>query len=200
MIPGYNSMPDYNVHLISRHPKCVTAFTLIELLVVIAIISILAGLLLPSLGNAKRSALSTACLNNLHQIDIALHLYVEDNKNHLPFCALLPSQSTNLASISKTLYPYAPNSNLFKCPADHTLFDTEKTSYEWNYFLNGASFTNPEEWSDVTRAIVVTVFGGKKNTPLIGDGMAFHKTGKTLAGQNVLFFDSRISRFKWDNP
>ena len=59
-------------------------FTLVELLVVIAIIGILAGLLLPTLARAKTSAQSSACLNNLTQLQTGWLMYVHDNKDALP--------------------------------------------------------------------------------------------------------------------
>ena len=65
-------------------------FTLIELLVVVAILGILASLLLPVLGKARKTARGSVCVNNLKQIGIGYSLYADDNEN-----VILPSGFTN---------------------------------------------------------------------------------------------------------
>jgi prepilin-type N-terminal cleavage/methylation domain-containing protein len=63
----------------------IKAFTLVELLVVIAIIALLAAILFPVFLAAKRSAKRTSALSNVNQIGKALHLYLGDNDDTLPF-------------------------------------------------------------------------------------------------------------------
>jgi prepilin-type N-terminal cleavage/methylation domain-containing protein len=76
-----------NTPRLRRKPAEAKAFTLIELLVVIAIIAILAALLLPVLAKAKERALRTQCMNNLHQIGVALNIYAGQFGDKVPVLA-----------------------------------------------------------------------------------------------------------------
>jgi prepilin-type N-terminal cleavage/methylation domain-containing protein len=65
--------------------KSLRAFTLVELLVVIAIIATLAALLLPALGSAKERGRRVACLSNLRQLGLAIHIYAAENNGSIPY-------------------------------------------------------------------------------------------------------------------
>lgn len=74
-------------------------FTTIELLVVISIITLLFGVLVPSLSRIKEQATVTVVDSELRQIGLALEMYYENNRKYPPTQANCSS-----GSISKHLY------------------------------------------------------------------------------------------------
>jgi prepilin-type N-terminal cleavage/methylation domain-containing protein len=93
----------------AKAPPRRSGFTLIELLVVISIISMLVGLLLPAVQQARESASRIQCANNLKQIGLAFHHY------QLDFEKLPPTRvSDEGATWAVLILPYLEQNNLYR--------------------------------------------------------------------------------------
>ena len=158
-------------------PALAAAFTLIELLVVIAIIAILAALLLPGLARAKESANRAKCMSNLKQLQLAVKLYLDDNRGLFPVRSDVVRWPTELLEIYR-------NTNLLACPTDlqrgvppanigasspKYAADNSLRSYimnGWNDVFPTAILTNPRREFSMKESLVLkpseTIVWGEK--------------------------------------
>ncbi len=112
-------------------------FTLIELLVVMAIISLLAAILFPVFGQARKAARQTVCVSNLRQVGLALSLYREDYGDLPPH-------------ISTLVPAYVSAPRLLVCPNDpkQGQYGDGDARFEGNQFLaSGVSYDYPPQWT-----------------------------------------------------
>jgi type II secretory pathway pseudopilin PulG len=91
---------------------------LIELLVVVAIIALLAALLLPALKTARDKGKQAACLNQLRQLMLTVHLYAGDS-GALVAAYDFPGAAQNFYTLD-TLGYLKISSGILGCPADRT--------------------------------------------------------------------------------
>ncbi len=125
-------------------------FTLIELLVVIAIIAILIALLLPAVQQAREAARRTQCKNNLKQIGLALHNYL-DVQSAFPPSYCVGAATGGTWSIHARILPYMEQANAFALADLSQAYSVSPNSTNGITQLQVPSYICPSETKAVAR-------------------------------------------------
>ena len=97
-------------------PRGVGGFTLIELLVVIAVIAVVAAILFPVLQSARHKAWESVCASNLHQLSLAIEMYLQDNDETFPV-SYVAADAGPYVSWREAVQPYIRSRDVLTCPA-----------------------------------------------------------------------------------
>jgi len=200
------------------------AFTLIELLVVIAIIAILAAIIFPTFARVRENGRAIACTSNLKQIGMGLMMYAEDNGGFHPIAGAAIGWNavdpvTQNGPWMQQLQTYLKSTKVLKCPSDG--------ASEYSYFLssraaylavtpNAFAATDTRRIKDSSAFVVggdtFSYNGGFETTDADKDDYSQNCVGgddggtpsiewrRHNGGQNVLFADAHVKRFKGFNP
>ncbi len=164
------------------------AFTLVELLVVIAIIGILIALLLPAVQAAREAARRSQCTNNLKQMALAFHNYVDTHKKFPAY--QYPVVGTNAwqgHSALTMILPYVEQSAVYD-------------QIDWRQAWDGANNNNSRR-AKISAFIcptdgpyVDTGFGGTNYVVCGGARIDFYTTSSPLPSSGI-FIPRRESTF-----
>jgi prepilin-type N-terminal cleavage/methylation domain-containing protein/prepilin-type processing-associated H-X9-DG protein len=168
-----------------RAGESTIAFTLVELLVTMAVIAILAAMLLPALGRSKESGRAASCQGNLHQIGLALQIYVDESANRMPtMFDFLAGGPTNRPTIDAVLAGQLGSLQVLRCPSDNQgIFEQTKSSYSWNSLVNAE---NADHLQIFTQSLADT------KVPLVFDKQKFHALLGPKHAVNYLYADGHI--------
>ena len=93
--------------------KSIAGFTLVEIMIVVAIIGLLAAIAVPNFVQARNSARSNACINNLRLIDAAKEQYAIEN-----------NAASGATTSSTSCTAYLKNNAFPDCPGTSTGYST----------------------------------------------------------------------------
>jgi len=115
-------------------PSAHRAFTLTELLVAMGMVSVLAGLLLPSVQKVREVARRTKCLSNAHGLAQCTNVYREDNRDWYP---PIWSGETRWMHL---LEEYVDGADIYDCPSSASLPCPYAPEFTLGYGMNVYNF------------------------------------------------------------
>jgi competence protein ComGC len=148
-------------------PRTLRAFTIVELLLVVVMTSVLIGLLVPALAQARTKSRRITCICNLKQIGLGYRVFATDHGDRFPTqlmnrrSLVAPDPGTSPAIYYRAMSNELATPRVLTCPAD-----TRRPAGDWASF----SSTNVSYFVglDAHESFPQTLLAGDRNLTING--------------------------------
>lgn len=126
------------------------AFSLVDVLVTLAVVALLIGLLIPGLHQAKETTRRIVCASNERQIGLAIAMYADESKNHIPYTVFVPpgARPEELVLEDTLVLRTNENAEMREDPTNARLWDGLGLLYEGEYLPAPPVFYCPSHTGD----------------------------------------------------
>ena len=189
-----------------RRPRHAVAFTLIELIVVIGIVTILLGLLMPTLARVRQHAKQVTCQSNMRQIGQLLLVYANTYDGCIfPLCADDEQPRLGMWVEAPQRWPVLVkglerwNHPLLLCPQDEEPVEEHSYALNWYFYHHAVRFHTTNLAGRKPAEIVL--MGEKRaeaNNYFIGSNTDYDHAAEEIKhglrlGSNYLFLDLHVA-------
>lgn len=132
---------------------------------VLAVAGILTGLLLPVLAQVRENVHQVISASNLRQIGLCITMYARENRDRLPYSALLQEYDQPLELMAANIGEnpgdwdgfgrlwqggYTDTAEVFYCPSNRSEHSFDRYEADWQWPTTGRIYTNYHYCGDVT--------------------------------------------------
>ncbi|MEM8945180.1 MAG: DUF1559 domain-containing protein [Planctomycetota bacterium] len=183
-------------------PKRSRGFTLVELLVVIAIIGVLVALLLPAVQAAREAARRSQCVNNLHNLALAMHNYASSNGSFPPAelrrgdPSITPASSRDVKTLLSwvtMMMPYIEEGNKFENTDWRIPLLGRNNAGDTSHHLTLATFTCPSEVNLPEDVGIVNNFYGARGNYVANSGRGYYYAKDITPELAIQGWEARLS-------
>lgn len=181
-------------------------FTLLDVLVAMAVITLLIGILAPTLGKVQETSRRVVCSSNLRQFGLGLQMYADDSRGQLPPSAFLAGGNSDQSEMMTVRLSPERNIRLTRDGWDGlgVLYRTNYLKTPGLYYCPSHSGDHPLDryanlWEQPSGEIVgnyhfrgqdgdgrTNLFNMLSNSALTADGMRTQDDYNHAVGMNVL--------------
>ncbi|MBL0869801.1 MAG: type II secretion system protein [Phycisphaerales bacterium] len=191
-------------------PRVRRGFTLVDVLVSLTVITVLMGLLLPSLSGIRETTRRVVCSSNIRQFGLGIAMYTEDNRGYIPYSNFISWQESDpkyrpdrmmiVRDVNNNAWDglgllfsrqYTPAAGIYYCPSHKG--EHRKEVYESAWSSTQGEIVSNFHYRGVSPGGNALLRLWTGSSAIVADGLATQQDYNHVEGNNTLRADISVA-------